>query len=172
MQRIHSLIAFCALVMVIASGAFAQEAPATASATCNYDEQKQLVVEYQPVTLSAKKSLSSQVPFGKAWAPGGKPMTLFANTPVQVGPRILPVGAYTMFVVPNSKQWTLIVSKSTDMSGAYNEQDDLVRVPMDAGELPSPETSLNVSFAHAAPTQCNLRIDLDKYGHFTGFQEK
>ena len=172
MQRIHSSIAFFAFLMVIATGAFAQEAPASASATCNFDEQKQLVVEYQPVALNLKKPLSSQVPFGKVWTPGGKPMTLFANTPVQVGPRILPLGAYTMYVIPNSKQWTLIVSKSTDMSGAYNEQDDLVRVPMDSGELPSPETSLNVAFEHVAPTQCNLRIDLDKQGHFTGFQEK
>ena len=51
----------------------------------------------------------------------------------------LPIGAYTLFVIPNSKQWTLIVSKSTDTSGAYDPQQDLVRVPLDSGELPSPE---------------------------------
>ena len=44
-----------------------------------------------------------------------------------------------MFVIPGAKQWTLIVSKSTDMTGAYDEQKDLVRVPMESGELPSPE---------------------------------
>lgn len=166
------------LVLVLSVSAFlprtlfAQDAPASATATCNFDEEKQLVVQYQPVTVNLKRPVSGQVPFGRPWAPGGKPMTLFTNTPIQIGSRLLPIGAYTLFVIPNSKQWTLIVSKSTDMSGAYNEQDDLVRAPMDAGELPNPEAALNVSFGHVAPGQCNLRIDLDKSGHFTAFQEK
>jgi len=158
------------LLFVLPCGVLAQDNGATA--TCNFDEQKQLVVQYQPVAVNLKKALNGQVPFGKPWAPGGKPMTLFTNTPTQLGSRMLPIGAYTMFVIPNSKQWTLIVSKSTDMSGAYNEQDDLVRVPMDSGELPNPEAGLSVSFAHAAPGQCNVRIDLDKYGHFVTFEEK
>ncbi len=153
-------------------GAFSQDNPTTASATCNFDEQKQIVIQYQPVTISPKKPTSSQVPFGKVWAPGGKPMTLFTNTTVQVGSQVLPVGAYTVFVVPASKQWTIIVSKSTDMSGAHNDQDDLVRAPMDSGELPNPETNLSVGFEHAGPGQCNLRLDLDKFGHFVTFREK
>jgi hypothetical protein len=97
---------------------------------------------------------------------------MFTNTPVQVGSRELPIGAYTLFVVPNSKQWTLIVSKSTDTSGAYDQAQDLVRVPMDNGELPSPEDSLNVSFAHVSPQQCNIRIDVEKFGHFAEFHQK
>jgi hypothetical protein len=84
----------------------------------------------------------------------------------------LAIGAYTLFVIPNSKQWTLIVSKSTDMSGAYNEADDLVRASMEAGELPNAEASLSVAFEHVAPSQCNLRVDLDKFGHFTPFQQR
>lgn len=170
-MRVTLLSFFVAfLLLVLPCGALGQDNPATI--TCNFDEQKQLTVEYQPLTINLKKPLSSQVPFGKPWAPGGKPMTLFTNTPVQLGSRMLPIGAYTMFVIPNSKQWTLIVSKSTDMSEAYNEQDDLVRLPMDSGELPNPEPDLSVSFGHVAPGQCNIRIDLDKYGHFTSFLEK
>ncbi len=171
MQRIICYFIVLASILLTCE-ALAQSDSSAPTATCNFDEEKQLVVEYQPVTLNLKKPLSSQVPSGKVWAPGGKPMTLFTNTPVQVGSRMLPIGAYTMFVIPNSKQWTLIVSKSTDMSGAYNEQQDLVRVPMDSGELPNPEADLSVAFGHVAPGQCNLRIDLDKYGHFTAFQEK
>jgi len=159
-------------VLLIACAAPAQDSPSTSSATCNFDQDKQLMVEYQPVTVNLKKPLAGQVPFGKPWGPGGKPMTLFINTPVQVGPRMLPIGAYTMFLLPSSKQWTLIVSKATDMSAAYNEQDDLVRVTMDSGELPNPETSLSVAFEHVSAGRCNLRVDLDKFGHFTAFQEK
>lgn len=151
--------------------AFGQE-PATATATCNFDEEKQLVAEYQQIPIKVKKPLSEQVPFGRAWAPGGKPITLFTNTPVEIGSTMLPVGAYTMFLIPESKQWTLVVSKSTEMSGTYNEKDDLVRVPMESGELPSPEASLNISFGHIAKNECAIRVSVERRGHFTTFQAK
>jgi len=70
------------------------------------------------------------------------------------------------------KQWTLVVSKSTDTTGAYDEAQDLVRVPMEAGELPSPATDFSVSFAHAAPNQCNIRFDADKFGHIAEFDKR
>ena len=173
MRRVILPIFLAVLVSVVLTcNALAQDNEASASATCNFDEQKQLVVQYQPFALNPKKSLSAQVPFGKVWAPGGKPISLFVNAPVQVGSHMLPIGAYTLFIIPTSKQWTLIVSKSTDMSGAYSEQQDLVRVPMDSGELPHPEASLGVGLEHAGPSQCNLRLDLDKSGHFATFQER
>ncbi len=150
----------------------AQDNPSTATATCNFDEDHSLAVEYQRVSVNLKRSLSGQVPFGRVWAPGGKPMTLFTNVPVQIGAANLGLGAYTMFVIPGSKQWTLIISKSTDTSGAYDEAQDLARVPMDSGELPIPEADLNVSFGHIAPDQCSIRVDLEKYGHFAVFQKK
>ncbi len=172
MHRVIFPVFILILVPVFRMVAFAQASPATTTATCNFDEDKQLVVEYQAVVLNLKKPLSIQVPTGKVWAPGGKPMTLFTNTPVQLGSKTLPIGAYTMFIVPNSKQWTLIVSKSTDVSGAYKEQQDELRVQMESGELPSPEATLNVSFGRIAPGECNIRIDLEKFGHFTVFQAK
>jgi hypothetical protein len=110
MRRFVSYIVILAMLFV-AHAAFAQGATSTGNATCNFDEDKQLAVEYQRVALNPKKPIQGQVPFGKVWAPGGKPMTLFSNTPIQAGARLLPIGAYTMFVIPTSKQWTLIVSK-------------------------------------------------------------
>jgi len=166
----HRVIS-CAIVFLFVAGvAFAQDNASGSTATCNFDEDKQLVVESQHVSINLKKGVATQIPFGKPWAPGGKPMTLFANTPVVVGAHSLGIGAYTMFVIPGARQWTLIVSKSTDMTGAYDEKNDVVRVAMDSGELPSPQADLAVAFEHVAPGQCNLRLDLDKYGHFAPFK--
>lgn len=170
MHRVTSCVII--LAFIFAAGALlAQESSsATGTTTCNFDDDKQLVVQYQHVVVNLKKGVSTQVPFGKPWAPGGKPMTFFTNAPVVVGGHSLGVGAYTLFVIPTSKQWTLVVSKSTDMSGAYDDKSDLVRVPMDSGELPSPAGELGVAFEHVAPGQCNLRLDLDKFGHFAPFK--
>ena len=170
MHRVIS--SFILFLLLTACQTLAQDSSSSASATCNFDDEKQLVVQYQHIPFNLKKPLSSQVSFGKVWSPGGKPMTLFSNTPVQIGARSLAVGAYTMFVIPNSRQWTLIISKSTDMSGNYDEQQDLVRIPMEAGELPSPESEFSVAFEHVGPGQCNIRMDLEKTGHFAMFQKR
>jgi len=171
MHRVTS-VAIVLVSLFLASAAFAQDDPTAVTATCNFDEEKQLVLQYQHVPFTPKKPLSFQIPFGKVWAPGGKPMTLFANTAVQIGDRTVPIGAYTMFLIPNAKQWTLIISKSTQTTGSYDDQQDMVRLQMETGELPSPEPEFRVSFAHIAPDQCSIRVDMDKYGHFAVFQEK
>jgi hypothetical protein len=168
----HRVLSFFMLLtsLSLASPMWAQDSGGTA--TCNYDDDKQLVLQYQHVTINLKKPLSLQIPYGKVWSPAGKPMTLFTNTPIQIGSRNLPIGAYTLFVIPNSKQWTLVVSKSTDVNGSYDEQQDLTRVPMESGELPSPQPEFSVTFAHIAPDQCNIRLDLEKTGHFVVFQKR
>jgi hypothetical protein len=171
MHRVTSFV-IVLVSLFVACAAFAQDDPTAATATCNFDADKQLVLQYQHVSLTPKKALPLQIPFGKVWAPGGKPLTLFANTSIKVGDRTLPIGAYTIFLIPNTKQWTLIVSKSTQTTGAYDDQQDLVRVQMESGELPNPEAEFRVSFAHIAPDQCSIRVDLDKFGHFAVFQEK
>ena len=104
------------------------------------------------------------------WAPGGKPLTLFANTPFTVGGKKIADGAYTMFVIPDEKSWTLIISKSTDTSGNYDEAQDIARIPMQFGELAQTESAFFAYFAHVAANQCNLRLDMEKDRAWVAFQ--
>jgi Protein of unknown function (DUF2911) len=154
--------------------ALAQDAPSTASVSCNFDADREVTAGYQRISFNLKKPVlgGRDIPYGKAWAPGGKPLTLFTNSNVEIGGKIVPVGAYTMFVLPTEKRWTLIISKSTDLTGKYDEKQDLVRVAMDSGEVPTPEPQFNASFAHVAPNQCSLRLELASSGNWVTFEEK
>ena len=159
--------------LLLAPALFAQGTTSQATATCNFDASKQLAVEYQRMAVNSKKPVfGHEIPYNKVWAPGGKPMTMFVNSPVSVGGTDVPIGAYTMFVIPSEKQWKLIISKSTDMSGKYDEHDDLVRVPMQYGELESPEDQFSVYFTHSAPGECGMRLDLENARAWVTFQEK
>ena len=172
MLRLASFLAV-GISLLISGETVAQNSSPSETATCDFDADRQLAAEYQPVPINPKKPLfGREIPAGKVWAPGGKPMTLFTNTPVEIGGLKLAPGAYTMFVIPNAKQWTLIVSKSTDTSGKYDENMDLVRVLMDSGELPAPEPELRVSFGHIAPDQCNLRVDAASVGNWAVFKQR
>jgi len=144
----------------------------SSTAVCNFDSNSQLAVEYVPMAATSSRPLfGHEIPYNKVWAPGGKPMTMFVNHPVNVGGRELPIGAYTMFVIPAENKWTLIISRATDMSGKYDQQRDFVRVPMDTGELPSAESTFSVYFAHSGPNQCTMRLDLDRTRAWVDFEK-
>jgi Protein of unknown function (DUF2911) len=139
----------------------AESSVSDANTTCNFGPTKQIAVDYERVQLSpGKKVLGSSVPYGKVWAPGGKPLTLFTNTPISVGNENVADGAYTMFIIPQEKSWTLIISKSTDTSGRYDKAQDLARIPLECYQLPEAEPAFTAYFAHVADNQCNLRLDL------------
>ena len=99
-------------------------------------------------------------------------MTMFTNTPLTVVGKDVPIGAYTLFVIPEEKSWTLIISRSTDRSGKYHEQQDLARIPMQSGELPSSEPQFSVYFAHVAADQCSMRLDVDTARSWIAVSEK
>ncbi|HLH05938.1 MAG TPA: DUF2911 domain-containing protein [Terriglobales bacterium] len=171
MRRWPICLAFFALCFA-ACAACAQSADPTATAACNFDDDNQLAVNYDPITVGVKKKvLGSEIHYDKVWSPGGKPMTLFTNTPLTIDGKEVPAGAYTLFVIPREKNWTLIISKSTDMSGNYDESKDLMRVPLEFGQLPQAEPNFSVYFAHTAPKECNMRMDLQKARAWTVFQQ-
>jgi hypothetical protein len=144
-----------------------------ANTVCNFDPEKQIAVDYEQVHLaSGKKASAGSVPYGRVWAPGGKPLTLFTNTPVTIGEKTIADGAYTMFIIPEEKSWTLVVSNSTDTSGKYDESRDVARIPMQFGKLPQAEPAFTAYFAHVAPNQCNLRLDLGQARAWVVFERK
>ena len=73
-------------LVIISAASRAQTLDSDANTICNFDPNKQLAVEYRRVDLAPrKKALGNSIPYGNVWAPGGKPLTLFANTPFSVG---------------------------------------------------------------------------------------
>ena len=173
MHRVFGWFVLALSVVVVNGGSFAQTGSPNATTACNFDPNKQLAVEYQRISVNPKKKvLGNEIPYGKVWAPGDKPLKLFTNTPVTLAGKDIPVGAYTMFVIPEEEKWTLIVSKSTDSSGKYDEQQDLARIPMQFGKLGTAEPQFTAYFAHVAANQCNLRLDLQKARAWVVFTQK
>jgi Protein of unknown function (DUF2911) len=134
----------------------------TITASCDFDSQNQVAVNYKAVQLGkkAKTYLGDQVPYGRIWQPGKEAMTLLTNTPLSINGTQLSPGGYTAYLIPERKQWTFIVSKNTNPTAKYDKSQDLVRAPMETGQLPSPEPEFSVYFAHTGPKECTMRVDL------------
>lgn len=160
---------FLAVLVLLFTGylaaAVAQQAPADATVFCTFQDGKQISVQYDRASVK-EANFSS----GKLWSPGDKPMVLFTQTDLTVGNTVVPVGAYSVYLIPGKEKWTLVINKSVK-PGEYSEQQDLVREPMDVGHL-SDSQPFSLVFAHVAPKQCNLRVYEAKTGTWAELKEK
>ena len=140
----------------------------TATASCDFDDGKEITVHYNEAVMSSKDEPRN----GKVWVPAGSPITLFTQVPLVLNHVEIPIGAYSMYVIPNKKEWTLIVSRNVSNPKTYDQTQDLVRASMELGGVNSPPKQLQVSFAHVAPKICSIRIYYETTGAFVDFNEK
>jgi Protein of unknown function (DUF2911) len=167
------VLAVCIILIgqsVLAVAAAEQPGPAdpTATATCDFQDGMEITAQFNGSVMSDK----DQPHNGKVWLPGGSPITLFTQVPLILNHVEIPVGAYSMYVIPNKKEWTLVVSKNVTSPKTYDEKQDLVRAPMELGGVNSPPKKLELSFAHIAPKQCSIRLYYETTGAFVDFNEK
>jgi Protein of unknown function (DUF2911) len=140
----------------------------TATASCDFADGNEISVQYNTSVMSDK----DQPHNGKVWLPAGSPLTLFTQVPLTLNHQELAVGAYSMYVIPNKKEWTLIVSRNVTNPKTYDDKQDLVRAPMEIGVVDSPPKRLHLSFAHVAPKACSIRLYYETTGAFVEFNEK
>jgi Protein of unknown function (DUF2911) len=134
----------------------------TQTAYCDYADGSQVSMQYSPSVKGTPKN-------GQIWSPG---ITLFVQVPLRLGSSEIPIGAYTVHLIPDKKSWTLIVNKDVRVHATYNPSSDVARAPMELGEIPDPTKQLQLSFAHMSAKQCSLRVYYAKVGAFTDFLEK
>ena len=81
---------------------------------------------------------------------------------VKIGGKKIPKGRYTLYAIPDSSEWTVIVNKDTDTWGAfkYDEKKDVVRVKVPVQKLPQPVEAYTMDFIKS-PNGANLEISWD-----------
>ena len=159
MRKPTSPVLAVAVLFVIAS---AITALGQAQTYCNFEDGNQVTIQYNPTVKEEPHN-------GRVWSPG---ITLYVQTPLTLGGSEIPLGAYTIYLTPDRKNWTIIVNKNVTAGAAYNSAQDVAHAPMEVGEIPQPTKQLQLSFAHMAPKQCSLRVYYQKTGAFVDFMEK
>jgi hypothetical protein len=156
-------------ILLGAVAASAQQPPAdpqTSTASCSFDDEKQISVQYSPVSTKEK------VQNGKIWTPGGRPMILYTQTEVTLANKEIPIGAFSMYAIPGKETWTLIVNRNVTPGAQYDDKDDLVRATMETGQLSDAEKTFSVVFGHIGPKLCSMRFYFGKIGAWAEFNEK
>ncbi len=144
----------------------AQSGVAPATTTCNLEDGRQVYVRYTPIATGKEKIAN-----GKPWTPGGTPMTLFSEAQLTLGSSTIPIGAYSVYPIPNKDHWTLVINKNVTAGAAYDEKQDIARAPMETAQVAQPSDALEVAFAHVG-ARCTLRIYIGKTASFADFVAK
>lgn len=80
------------------------------------------------------------MPFNKWWRTGANEATSFVTeVDLFLGDSLIKAGSYTLYTLPSSKRWQLIVNKQTGQWGTvYNPEYDLFRLRMSMKSMSKP----------------------------------
>jgi tetratricopeptide (TPR) repeat protein len=165
-MKILSSLLVCAL---ISSAVYSQnlKTPAPSPATTIKQDFALSNVElsYSRPAIKGRKIFGDLVPFGKVWRTGANGATTITfGEDVSIGGTNVPAGKYGLLSIPGEKEWTIIISKQTDVTNPsnYKESDDVVRLKAKPGKLPYPVESFMIGFDNIKPASMDVVILWDK----------
>ena len=102
--------------------------------------------------------------FGKVWRTGANEATeikFFKD--VKIGDKDVKAGTYSLFSIPDSSTWTMIINTETDIWGAYtyNKEKDVLRTVVKTQTLPTVVEAFSIIFKENE-TGGNLILAWDK----------
>ncbi|MBI3140189.1 MAG: DUF2911 domain-containing protein [Sphingobacteriales bacterium] len=118
-------------------------------------------LSYSRPSVKGRKIFGDLVPFGNVWRTGANSATtLNFSDEVTIGGKKIPAGKYGLLSIPDKNNWTLIISKQTDVTSpaAYKQESDVVRVEVNTMKMDDKMESFTMQFANVKPTSCELHI--------------
>jgi Protein of unknown function (DUF2911) len=98
-----------------------------------------VVISHGRPSMRGRRIFGALVPYGRVWCPGADEATTFdSDVELRIANLIVPKGPHTIWILPTTADWTLIVSK--DPSGFhadYHPDRDLARIVMRKRQLPT-----------------------------------
>ncbi len=118
-------------------------------------------LSYSRPNVKGRTIFGDLVPFNAVWRTGANTATTLTFTDeVVIGGKKIPAGKYGLLSIPGNSEWTIIISKQTDVTSpsAYKPEMDVVRLKASAQKLPFPIESFMIMFEHVTNNSLDLMI--------------
>lgn len=141
MKRVLMLVAV--ITAFIAPDLIAQDKPLSPKETVKGTiDGVAIEVVYSRPSARGRKMIGEKEPFGTVWRTGANEATTIEfSKAVKIEGKDLPAGKYTLFTIPNEKEWTIIFNKEMGQWGAYKYEEtkskDALKVTVQAGKTAS-----------------------------------
>jgi Protein of unknown function (DUF2911) len=125
---------------------------------------KKITIEYGRPYKKDRQIFGGLVPYGKVWRTGADEATkLTTEADLMLGIIHVPKGTYSMFTVPDAKQWTLVLNKVPDQPGAYeyDQSKDLGRTPMKVQTVSAPVEQFTITIEPGSGNRGTLKMAWD-----------
>lgn len=122
-------------------------------------------LSYSRPNMKGRKIFGDLVPFDKVWRTGANGATTLTFTDeVTIGGTKIPAGKYGLLTIPSATEWTVIISKQTDVTSptAYKQEMDVVRVMAKPMTLPWSFETFGISIENIKDNSCELMMAWDK----------
>jgi tetratricopeptide (TPR) repeat protein len=122
-------------------------------------------INYSRPAVKGRKVFGDLVPYGSIWRTGANnATTLQFSDDVSIGGVTLAPGKYGLLSIPDKDNWTIIISKQTDVTGpsAYKQDMDLVRVSAPVEKLKEGVENFTIAVENIKPNSCQLSLSWDK----------
>lgn len=123
-----------------------------------------VTIVYSRPSAKDRKVFGDLVPYGQLWRTGANRSVKFTvSDSTTVGGKKIGKGDYSIFTIPNEKEWTIIINKGVDLSGTngYKESDDIVRFNAPVQKISKVET-FTFNFANLTNTSADIEIMWDE----------
>ena len=118
-------------------------------------------LSYSRPGMKGRKIFGDLVPFGAVWRTGANSATTITfGDDVTIGGTKVPAGKYGLLTIPDKDNWTIIISKQTDVTSpaAYKQDQDVVRVNVKPMAMKDKMETFTMQFAEVKPTTCDLNL--------------
>ncbi|PYY16346.1 MAG: hypothetical protein DMG60_15295 [Acidobacteria bacterium] len=143
------------------------------TAAVGFADGKKVTIEYSRPYAKGRKIVGGLVPYDQVWRTGANEATLLkTDADLEIGGTTVPAGSYTLWTIPSSGSWKLIINKQTGQWGTnYDQSQDLARVNMTVSSLPQVE-QFTISFDKTGGDSAKLNLDWEKTRASVDLKEK
>ncbi len=118
-------------------------------------------LSYSRPGVKGRKIFGDLVPYGKIWRTGANgATTLNFSDDVIIGGKELKAGKYGLLTIPGETEWTVIITKDTEVTSPadYKQENDAVRVTTPVLKVSDKVESFTMQFINLTGSTCDLRI--------------
>ena len=128
-------------------------------------------LSYSRPNMKGRKIFGDLVPYNAVWRTGANSATTITfSDEVIIGGTKVPAGKYGLLTIPGATEWTIVISKQTDVTSpaAYKQDQDVVRLKANAVAMPFEIESFTIMFSAVKSNSTEVGIMWDKtYVPFT-----
>jgi len=118
-------------------------------------------VTYSRPNMKGRKIFGSLELYDHVWRTGANSATTITFTDaITIEGKEIPAGEYGLFTIPNPKEWTVILSKTSKQWGAYtyNAADDVARFKVKPKKIKPALETFTIQLADVLPASATLQL--------------